>query len=77
MFILFFVFRTKYLETEIIIYRHLLDSNEIQEQVVIVRPPQIIVNETVERFVVESETERKGSIGISKYLIFRKIKSDY
>jgi hypothetical protein len=52
------------LDVELIVYRHLLSSSEIQEQVVIA--PQPSRSEMSKRSVVEIDSRRKGSIGISE-----------
>lgn len=65
-------FSTKTLEVEIIVYRHLLDCSAIAEQVVIT--PQPVGSEMTERFLVQSETKRQGSIGISKCEVTKKMR---
>jgi hypothetical protein len=57
-------FSTVKLETEIIIYRHLLDSSEIEKQAVI--DPLLIESETTEKLAVQHKRTRKGSIGIGE-----------
>jgi len=52
------------LESEIIVYRNLLDSSEIRDRQVIVRPFLPIENTTTSRSVVK--TNNKGSISISE-----------
>ena len=56
--------RTISLEGEIIVYRHLLDSSGIQEQVVIVTPPESAPSITTRQFCVKSL--KKGPISISQ-----------
>ncbi len=52
------------LEIEIIVYHHLLDSSEIQREVTIASQPG--GSEVAERFIVESESKRTGSVGFSE-----------
>jgi hypothetical protein len=52
------------LESEIIVYRNLLDNSEIRDQQVIVRPFLPIESTTTRRSVVK--TNNKGSISISE-----------
>jgi hypothetical protein len=52
------------LESEIIVYRNLLDSSEIRDRQVIVRPFLPIESTTTSRSVVK--TNNKGSISISE-----------
>jgi hypothetical protein len=52
------------LEVEIIVYRHLLDCSEVHEQVV--AASQAGGNEISEKFLVQTESKRKGMIGISE-----------
>ena len=58
-------FSTINLEAEIIVYRHLLDSSEVQIPVAInVQTRQQIRSATTEHFVVQNERTRKGTVGI-------------
>jgi hypothetical protein len=58
------------LESEIIVYRHLLNSSEIHEQTVIVSAPEPVGCATKRKFVVKSHA--KGSIVIREYSELKK-----
>jgi len=53
------------LETELIIYRHLLGDVNVKQRVTTVKHPT--TSEISDRFVIENKTRRRGSIGISNH----------
>lgn len=58
------------MESEIIVYRHILDSNQIR----VVAP---VTAEIAEKVVVVNESKRKGPVGISKSRRSRKVRVDF